>query len=418
VRRVGVLLTAAFCGRALAEAQAPEPPPPDDEPVSDEGSFAPPKLQIHGFVSQGAFVSTANDYIGDSSNGSIELFEAGLNVSSEVADRLRAGVQLFGRNVGDYDDDPPRIDWAYLDYRWKPWLGVRAGIIKMPLGLYNEYADVDSARVPILLPQSVYSLRNRSALLAHTGFAVYGSHTFGGAGSLDYQTWFGTLNVPKNALVVSDNASVDSIDTKYVTGTQVFWNTPLEGLRVGGTYLRASIDFNISLDDATTQLLIMAGLVPPDFDGKIVVSQRPTSAILGSVEYTRGDWMFVGEYGRFLTHQPSSLPMLVPTVDEHEEKFYVMATRRMSRCLELGAYYSVFHVDADDRRGRDKTRFPERHFAFQRDAALSLRYDVNEHWLWKAEAHFIDCTADLYAQPDAKPERYWGLFLVRTTVTF
>ena len=31
------------------------------------------------------------------------------------------------------------MDWAFLDYQWRPWLGLRAGIIKMPFGLYNEY---------------------------------------------------------------------------------------------------------------------------------------------------------------------------------------------------------------------------------------------------------------------------------------
>src|SRR5689334_20913394 len=104
----------------VAHAQAPELPP----------------IQIHGFVAEGAFVSTDNDYIGESSRGSLELFEAGLNVSTEVADRLRAGIQFYARDVGKFTDMTPRIDWAFLDYHWKPWLGIRAGVIKMPYGLY------------------------------------------------------------------------------------------------------------------------------------------------------------------------------------------------------------------------------------------------------------------------------------------
>jgi hypothetical protein len=79
----------------------------------------------------------------------------------------------------------PRVDWAVVDYRWQRWLGLRTGIIKMPLGLYNEYIDVDSARTPILLPQSLYPARNRDALISHTGFAAYGSLSIGAAGALD-----------------------------------------------------------------------------------------------------------------------------------------------------------------------------------------------------------------------------------------
>jgi hypothetical protein len=56
--------------------------------------------------------------------------------------------------------------------------------------------------------------------------------------------------------------------------------------------------------------------------------------------------------------------------------------------------------------------------AFQRDLAGTLRYDVNDHWLWKLEAHFMDGTASLPTEFNAHADRYWGLFLLRTTVTF
>src|SRR5688572_11923889 len=83
--------------------------------AQSEDSIVDPELQIHGFVSVGGFVSTANDYIGRSSKGSLELLEAGLNVSTEPAERLRFGMQLFARRVGTFRDESPRIDWAYGD---------------------------------------------------------------------------------------------------------------------------------------------------------------------------------------------------------------------------------------------------------------------------------------------------------------
>jgi hypothetical protein len=335
----------------------------------------------------------------------------------EISEKLRAGLQLFGRDVGQFRDLPPRLDWAFLDYRHRPWLGLRAGIIKMPFGLYNEYADVDSARLSVLLPQSVYSLRNRSTLLAHTGFSLYGSHDFGPGGALDYQAFAGTLDVAANALEL-DGAALEDIETKYVAGAQVFWQPPIEGLRVGASALRASIDFFLRVDAATVQTLIMAGLVPADYDGALVISQRPVTFAIASAEYVRGDWVFAAEYARSLTRQRSSLPELLPTVESDNERFYVMASRRLNPCWELGAYYSVLHADAGDRRGRNMMKFPERFLAFQRDATATLRFDVNEHWLWKIEAHFIDGAADLFSSRNPSPERYWGLFLIRTTVMF
>jgi len=408
----------------LAAATPPAPPAPAPAPEPEPHHFdvrahalVLPPFQLHGFVSEGGFVSTANDYIGASSRGSVEFFEAGLNVQADVADRLRAGIQIFGRDVGQFRDLPPRIDWAYLDYHWRDWLGLRAGIIKMPYGLYNEYADIDSARTAILMPQSVYPLRDRSALLAETGFSIYGHKRLGdGAGALDYQALLGTLNVPANALEII-GATLDDVDTKYVTGAQLFWRAPLEGLRIGSTWLRTSIDFKLHLDPATTSELISMGLVPMDFDGKLVISQRPDTLWIASAEYTRENWLFAAEYARWYTRQVSTLPDLLPTQNTKNERFYALASHRFTPEWELGGYYSVLYADADDRSG-DNSKFAKPYLAWQRDAAATLRFDVNEHWLWKVEAHFIDGTADLFASENAKPERYWGLFLFKTTVTF
>jgi hypothetical protein len=384
----------------------------DDAPAADV-SYG--EVQVHGFVSEGAFWTTSNDYIGSSADGSLKLFEAGFNLSSEVADRLRVGLQVFARDFGDFAD-PPRLDWAFLDYRWRSELGLRAGIIKMPFGLYNEYTDIDSARLPILMPQSMYSFVNRDVLLSHRGFALYGNHSMCAAGSLEYQAWLGTLSIPENALTLS-GATLDSYDVKYVTGAQLFWRTPLEGLRVGATYLRTSIDFDLTLAPATVGALIMAGLVPADYQGELAISQRPVTWIAGSVEYQRGPWLFAAEYSRAFKRQRSSLPDLIPTFEEDSERFYGLATYRLSPRFEVGGYYSVHHLDADDRRGHDP-KYAENFNAYQRDAAATLRFDVNDNWLWKLEGHFIDGTADLPILRNPNPDRYWGLFLLRTTVTF
>jgi hypothetical protein len=373
------------------------------------------KVDIHGFVSEGGFLSTSNEYIGSSSRGSLKLAEAAISFSTQVNDRLRVGAQLFARDFGTFED-APRFDWAFFDYRWRSWLGLRAGIIRMPFGLYNEYSDIDSARLPILLPQSVYPFRNRDILLSHRGFGIYGDRALGTAGELEYQAWLGTLDIPANALMVS-GATLDAIDTRYVTGAQVFYQPPLDGLRIGATAVRTSVDFKLTLPPATTTALIMAGVVPPDYKGAIVVSQRPDTWIIGSAEYVHEAWSFAAEYSRTFKRQRTSLPAVIKTFDEDNERFYAMASYRQSAGLELGGYYSVYHLDANDRHGRDP-RYAERYFAFQRDLAATVRIDVNDHWLWKLEAHFIDGTADLEIPSNPHPDRYWGLFLLRTTVTF
>jgi len=322
-------------------------------------------------------------------------------------------VQLFSRNIGSIRDVAPRLDWAFLDYRWRPWLGLRAGIIKMPFGLYNEYVDIDAARLPILLPSSVYPIRNRDVLLSHTGFSGYGERSLGAAGELEYQAWLGTLTIPRTALQLR-GATLDRVAVKYVTGAQVFWRPPLEGVRVGATALRTSVDFHLTLDASLIAVLIMAGLAPADYNGKLVISQRPVNLVIGSAEYVHDDWLVAAEYSRALTRQRSSLPVAIPTFERDSESLYAMVTYRLSPAFEAGGYYSIFNFDVDD----TPPKYAEPFHGFQRDLSATLRFDVNDHWLWKLEAHFMDGAASLPAEDNIQADRYWGLFLVRTTVTF
>jgi hypothetical protein len=161
----------------------------------------------------------------------------------------------------------------------------------------------------------------------------------------------------------------------------------------------------------------MAGLLPPEHDGKLMISQRPTSFWVGSAEYIAGDWLFAAEYSRWLKHQQATLPDLIPTIDEDTERFYAMASYRVSKVFELGSYLAVTHLDVHHRDG-DSAKFAEKFQAYQRDLTASLRIDVNEYWLWKVEAHFIDGVAELQRTQNPNPTRYWGLFLFRTTMTF
>jgi hypothetical protein len=397
----------------------PEPVSPAAPPIDHLAhEHFTPSLQIHGFASEGAFVSTANDYIGYSSRGSLEYFEAAVNVSTELTDKLHAGLQLFSQDEGTANDATPRLDWAYLDYHWQSWLGLRAGRVRIPFGLYNDYIDIDAARVQILLPQSVYPFDNRNVLTAQNGFALYGSLETKGAGSFDYQAYAGVLSIPLPGAQDANSTRAYAYDSKYIIGGQLFWHPPVDGLRVGGSVLQASLDESVNLAPSLTAVLIATGMAPATFDGNLTISLQPAQFWIGSADYVHGDWMFAAEYSRWLAHTTTSPINLDPTANTDQERFYALATYQLARKLSAGVYYSVLYDDVNDRSGSDKTTYPKPYDAWSRDATLSLRYDINDHWLWKAEAHFIDGAASIDTTIDAMPQRYWGLFLIRTTVTF
>lgn len=126
-------------------------------------------VEIHGFISQGYLDSSDNNFQARTDASTFEFNEFGINFGKELTDKLRLGMQIFSKDIGPYGDNEVTLDWAYGDYRWKDWLGVRAGKIKTPHGLYNETRDVDILRNWIFLPQSVYPELTRDATLSLIG---------------------------------------------------------------------------------------------------------------------------------------------------------------------------------------------------------------------------------------------------------
>src|SRR5580700_6393562 len=153
-------------------------------------------VEVHAFVSQGFILTTHNNYLdNDTTHGNFQFSEIGLNFTKSVTDNLRVGLQLFAQDLGPTGSFDVTFNWFYLDYRWKDWLGFRAGRVKIPFGLYNEINDIDSARVPVLLPQSVYPIQNTNYLLAQTGAELYGYIKSRRAGALEYAGYAGTILV-------------------------------------------------------------------------------------------------------------------------------------------------------------------------------------------------------------------------------
>ena len=355
-----------------------------------------PSLDVHAFISQGFLFTSANDYLADSSRGSFEFSEVGLNVTLPATDRLTLGLQIFSRKLGPLGDYRATLDWYYLDYHWRDWLGIRAGRVKLPFGLYNDISDVDAARTAVLLPQSVYPAQNRDFLLAQTGVEAYGYKRLGPAGALDYRLYAGTIFLDVKPQPGSPFAVVD-LNVPYVAGGRVQW-LPIEGLRLGG-----SLQF-LRLD---TDLLPASSSAP-------VAVKIPATLWVASAEYTVRDFLFAAEYSRWLVTTQSSNPSVFPEGSTTSERAYALASYRLNPWLQAAAYYSRLVPNVDRR------TWPA---GIQHDFALTLRFDVNRYWLIKAEGHYMRGTAGLSASlngnlPLSALTPDWALFALKTTAYF
>src|SRR5882724_233482 len=356
-------------------------------------------LEVHGFASQGFIFTLGNDYLADrTTKGSFEFSEIGINFTTDLTDSLRMGVQLFAQDLGPTGNYNAKADWFFIDYRWRDWLGLRAGRLKIPYGLHNEIQDIDSARVPVLLPQSVYPLQGREILFAQTGAELYGFLRSRSLGALDYRAFAGTIFLDRNNLTPPGAAFDLDFKVPYVVGGRILWETPLDGLRLGGSIETARLD--------TTAFV-------PGIDPIKIKSH--SLLWVGSAEYSIGDLVLTAEYARPSSSQSSNNPAASPPLDATSERGYLMASYRVAPWLQPGAYYSVLFPDIHHREGRENRQY---------DVAGTLRFDINTHWLVKLEGHYMAGTAGLLDSLRINPpdittaERYWAAFFVKTTAHF
>jgi hypothetical protein len=354
-------------------------------------------VEVHAFASQGFILSKDNNYLSsDTTHGSFQFSELGINFTKNLTDKLRFGAQLFAQDLGPTGSYDIKADWFYMDYRWRDWLGFRAGRVKIPFGLYNEISDIDQARVAVLLPQSVYPEENQNYLLAQTGVELYGYLKSRAAGALDYRAYGGTIFLDA-ATPAGSPYQLLSYNVPYLAGGRLLWETPLDGLRVGGSLQTLRLDATILEGTQTATLEV------------------PAVLWVASAEYVARDLSLAAEYSRWYLSDKSSNQTLVPaTTSQVSERAYVMANYRAARWLQPGLYYALQFPNIDDRQGRQNV---------QHDVATTLRFDVNDHWLFKLEAHYMIGTAGVDSTlngntPLDQLQQSWGVFLAKTTAYF
>lgn len=371
-------------------------------------------VQFGGFASQGFISTSGNDYLGDTSSGTFDFREYAVNGSWSKG-QWRLGAQVFGQKLGVYGNDKIKLDWATVDFQPKQWFGVRAGRVKMPRGLYNEALDLDSVRPFVLLPQSVYDNRLRDFNASFDGGMAYGNIELRRFGSIDYRAFVGEIPIQLKSGATdyfNNNLSATNTDFKMdsVRGGTVFWNTPLAGFRTGYSY---------SAFAKLTAKRVVANVY--DYTKSTDIYERQ----LLSAEYIKGDWTFATEAGDEhalynVTLRAIATGTVLPlAVSFRSQYFYLSAARRINSKLELGTYFSS---------SRDKQTYVAGSTGLfpvlrQRDYALSIRYDLNDHVILKLEGHYMDGAGKIFDTPThpqlvANRDRYWTMIDAKVTFSF
>lgn len=342
-------------------------------------------IQFGGFASQGWLYSSDNNLPTANKGGTWDFRELGLNASTTVGSRLRIGAQAFAQSFGEIGEDNVLLDWAIADYSFHPAFGLRAGRIKYPKGLYGEALDLDALRPFVFLPMAVYNPVLRDFNASFDGGMVYGSVPVRG-GSLDYKVFAGRIPMsPSKGVAEFVNnegfmvaPGVRDLEMDSVMGGQLTWNTPADGLKFVYSY---------------SEFREFTGKGPfayyPAIDFVLGIDRLRWHTV--SAEYTWKNWVFASEWQRCTGDVGySAQPIVPPTVDPFGwDGWYVSAACRVHPKLELGTYYGSLENGGLEA-GRSSN---------QRDLAVSARYDLNDHVIFKLEAHYVDGAYQTFNTP-------------------
>lgn len=392
------------------------------------------KVQIHGFLSQGFLQTDENNYLAETKDGTFQFNEFGINFSTDLTDNLRVGMQFFGRDLGPVGNDEVVMDWAFLDYRFRDWLGIRVGKTKLVHGLYNETREMDMLRTSVMLPQSVYSELWRDSFSTIKGIAAYGSTPSSPVGNFTYDLQYGVMDIKDDggfALSTESALSAFKLDvndagTDYLYTLGLGWNTPLNGLKFKGTYYDVH---GLTIGGP------LSGRLPYDLNGDGTIS--PTEGLpvsrfdyansymrgyVISAEYTLGDFTFAAEFAEEVNRGKGSLGYGTINYPETKRRgWYAQASYRFNSIFSAAISYSDLIPNTHDEDGDELVAKGRNDFeAWLKTWTFSTRFDVNDYWLVKLEASYNDGwgASDPMNNPPSELEPYWWLFAAKATVSF
>lgn len=385
-------------------------------------------VDIHGFASQGYMISTddVNFMVPETEEGTLEFNEVAINFSSRLSnlsENLTIGAQLMAFDFGNIGNNEVQVDWAYGDYAFSDEIGLRAGVMKMPFGLYNETRKVDMIRPSVFLPSSVYPEMFRESAARLEGAGLYGtlfdslSYTFVyGQTDLDeesgmayaYNAYFESLGMPMTVTDIELDASYSAV---------IHWDTPLTGLKVGASYM--AIDFKTYTLEGTfpipTPVYDNGGnptgdyvYVPTDIE---TIMDWETHIVKNfSLEYILDRLTVAAEYNRYESEFTLS-GLLIPVPQQSKfisEGYYLQASYRVLDNLEVGAYYSEYYFDKDFDDDEDWQQW-------LKETCLSVRYDINDSWCAKVEAHKM---AGGFLSFYCDPDKHWQMYCAKLSYMF
>lgn len=214
---------------ALATLFALALPAAGQEP--DEG-----RLSIHGYLTQGYAVSDGTPFYGMTDQGSTDFRYAALQFRYDKKENgflVQVNHRRLGKSPITDFESALNVNWAFYERRTEQGLAIRVGRVPVPRGIYNERRSIGVVlpfyRAPVIFyDEGAYFSETIDGLVLSKTFWSdrtwnLDAHLYGGGWYLLAYDQTGSEYV------------VNRIRSENAIGSQLWVNTPIEGLRFGAS---------------------------------------------------------------------------------------------------------------------------------------------------------------------------------------
>jgi hypothetical protein len=367
-------------------------------------------IQFDGFLTVGAAThddENNNVYIGSLGDRGITenvTFETdtrfGLQISSDIADNASVVAQILGK--GTNSNFNAVVEWAYVDYEFNKYISLRAGKVKQPVYLVNDYVEVGYAYPWIRPPVEVYYLNN--PLNTINGAELLLSFPIG-KGQLSFQPYVGSNrdDIPNsNGTGYFEAEGLLGIDIKYAAPGFLIHGSSFHCREVNtfGSFTALAPGFGGSVNvDLNGQGKCDVDSVGLNLDLSNVVvyaewQQRMTSDALSRPFGDTEAWYVTLGYrmGKWLPH------LTFASIDGKASTYYDPTTGAGAVTAGPGPTYTP---------GVDTFNFP---VPIQTSVTAGLRYEVNDSAALKFEYSVVDVSTDPIDLANANQGFNFGLF--------
>jgi len=369
-------------------------------------------LEVHGFATQGFVKTTANSFFGDSTHGSLDFTELGVNATLQPARDIRLSGQLLSRRAGEMYSGSPSVDFALADVTLlstaENSAGILVGRIKNPLGLFNDTRDVAFTRPGVFVPQVVYFDKARNLIMSSDGAGIRMAH-YGDVVNLSFYTAAGQPLMDENVeyayLGAGFSGDFEPEGLSYMA--RLMGETPDERLRAALSIAKSSMDFE-------------RGPFDPIGSGEVDFVYG-----IASLQLSLEDWTLTAEYMREPIEWRGFAGTFFEGMKRTAEGYFVQAAWQASDEIELMLRYEEGFADRTDRSGEE---MQERsgglipgHTGYSKIFTTGIRWDVSTDLMVRAEYQRHQGTFVLSSRenPDAsKMEPDWDMFALSLSYRF